>query len=90
MKRTLRQRYGNVCGAGSKIGVLRRDVRVNSGPGGSQTTLSSGDRVEVGGPAANTAFLIAHRVQRLGEGWKGLGPFAVVPVDAVVFKRGRR
>jgi hypothetical protein len=65
------------------IRTLARRVLVNDAPGGHQAVLDPGDRVEVGGPAANGAYLIAYRMQRTGEGWVKLGPFATVPAGAL-------
>jgi hypothetical protein len=68
--------------------VLTRKVSAG-GWGTHRHILEPGDRIEVGGPAANSAYLVAHRVQRLGEGWTRLGPFAVVPADALAPKKRR-
>jgi hypothetical protein len=90
MKRhRLQKRYGHTR-EGTAICVLTRPQRINDAPGGHATTFEPGDRVEVGELAANTDYLVAHRVQRLGEGWKRLGPFAVVARHAIAFSKGRR
>ena len=69
---------------------MARRVTIGDGPGPVRTTLEVGDRVELGGLAANTDYRIAYRVQHLGEGWRMLGPFAVIPVDAVAPKKKPR
>ena len=86
--RALRRRYGRTAGR-TTIRVMARGVLVNTAPGGAQGHLAPGDRVEVGGPAANKNYLVAYRVQRLGEGWTRLGPFATVPVNALEPKKRR-
>lgn len=65
-------------------------VTIVDGPGDIRTTLEAGDRVELGGLAANTDYRIAFRVQHLGEGWTVLGPFAVIPIRAIAPKKKRR
>ena len=87
--RALRRRYGRTTGR-TTIRVMARGVSVSDAPGGHHSMLVPGDRVEVGGPAANENYLVAYRVQRLGEGWTRLGPFATVPVHALEPKKRRR
>jgi hypothetical protein len=75
----LRRRYGHAEKTPkTAIRVIARRFSIGDGPGPIRTQFEPGDRIEVGGPAANGAYLIAYRVQRLGEGWTRLGPFAVV------------
>jgi len=66
---TLRKRYGRAKTEKTTIRVMAHNAWIADGPGPARTLLVKGDRVEVGGPAANRAFLIAHRVQHYGEGW---------------------
>lgn len=66
---------------------MARRVSIGDGPGPVRTTLEAGDRVELGGLAANTDYRIAYRFQQLGEGWKKLGPFAVIPIQAIAPKK---
>lgn len=75
--------------AGTKIMVMTRDLTIGDGPGPVRTHLKAGDRVEVGGEAGNRAYLIAFRVQQHGKGWRKLGPFAVIPKDALAPEGGR-
>ena len=89
-KRTLRRRYGRAVRGSTEIRVLSRDVSMGDGPGPVRTHLVAGDRVELGGLAANTDYRNAYRVQRLGEGWTRLGPFALVPISAIAPKKRRR
>jgi len=80
--RALRRRYGRAEGAPkTKIRVIKRAFSIGDGPGPVRTQFQAGDRIEVGGPAANAAYLLAYRVQRLGEGWTRLGPFAIVSAE---------
>jgi hypothetical protein len=86
-RRVVKHRARSTKSARTRIRVLKWAVRVNTGFGGVSGILQPGDRVEVGGLAANRAFLIAHRVQRLGEGWALLGPYATVPINALASTR---
>jgi hypothetical protein len=67
-----------------RVYVVEREFMVNDAPGGHQVLLEPGDRVEAGGVAGNTDFLIAHRALKQSVGvWKRLGPHAVVPIRAL-------
>ena len=79
----LRSRYGKAhASKGTSIRVVARTTRLDQ-----YDTGFPGDRIEVGGDAANDAFLVAHRMLREGEGWKTLGPFAVVAKSALRTKK---
>lgn len=71
-KWSLRRRYGRSQKT-TTIRTVGHTTRLDQ-----YDTAHAGDRVEVGGDAANTDFLIAYRIQRLGESWKTMGPFANV------------
>jgi hypothetical protein len=91
--KALRRRYGHSesgVPARTTLRVMARREWVSDAPGGSHSALVPGDRVEVGGEAANTDYLVVYRVQRLGEGWTRLGPFAVVLKSSLAPKRRRR
>jgi hypothetical protein len=87
--RALRRRYGRAEGERKTTRVLASRVLVNDAPGGHKGVLEPGDRVEVGGLAANENYLIAYRAKKPGGAWVRLGPFATVPVHSLR-ERGRR
>ncbi len=85
MKRSqwkIRSRYGSSKKATS-VRTLKQAARLDQ-----YATGQPGDRVEVGGDAANSLFLIAHRIRRRGGGsWETLGPYANVAKSALSPKR---
>ncbi len=70
-------------GPRTTIRRMNRDLSIGDGPGPVRTHLKEGDRVEIGGEAASRDYLIAYRVQQYGQGWRRLGPFAVIPKNAL-------
>jgi hypothetical protein len=79
----LRSRYGKThASKGTSIRTVKHATRLDQ-----YDTAFPDDRIEVGGEAGNSAFLIAHRMLRHGEGWKTLGPFATVAKSALRSKR---
>jgi hypothetical protein len=85
----LAKRYGRAQSR-TALRIISRRVSVSDAPGGHHRTLEPGDRIEVGGSAANKDYLVAHRVQQLGRGWERLGPFAVVACTALEPAKKRR